>query len=181
MYKKLKKMAAPLTLAFALATGTQTAAAEQIGGNEIATWVAVLAMISGGGSKIEAQQNTAPKIGDKMKDGTIYAGVSPDTKKPMYAAPEDVRRLASFNSAKKICDKKGFRLPTKDELNVLWQNRDKGALKGTFNQTESDSSSVGLYFSSAPVNPIHSWSQRFSNGKQFPAFNDDHLSARCVR
>jgi hypothetical protein len=32
---------------------------------------------------------TAPRIGDTMPDGTIYAGVSPDTGKAMYATPAD--------------------------------------------------------------------------------------------
>jgi hypothetical protein len=29
------------------------------------------------------------KVGDKMPDGTIYAGISPDTKQAMYATPAD--------------------------------------------------------------------------------------------
>lgn len=34
-------------------------------------------------------KESAKKIGDVMKDGTIYAGISPDTGKEMYAAPVD--------------------------------------------------------------------------------------------
>jgi hypothetical protein len=30
------------------------------------------------------QNPTEPKIGDKMDDGTIYAGISPDTGEEMY-------------------------------------------------------------------------------------------------
>ena len=38
----------------------------------------------------EANNNkSAQKIGDAMRDGSIYAGTSPDTGKPMYAMPKD--------------------------------------------------------------------------------------------
>ena len=30
-----------------------------------------------------------PQIGDEMPDGTVYAGLSPDTNKPMYTTPAD--------------------------------------------------------------------------------------------
>jgi hypothetical protein len=36
-----------------------------------------------------AQTLTEPKIGDKMPDGTIYAGISPETGRPMYATLTD--------------------------------------------------------------------------------------------
>src|SRR5260370_41766213 len=34
-------------------------------------------------------QSTEPKIGDRMPDGTVYAGISPDSGKAMYATPTD--------------------------------------------------------------------------------------------
>src|SRR5665213_2712242 len=40
-------------------------------------------------------------IGDKMPDGTVYAGISPDTGKAMYARPEDESGSYSFNEAAK--------------------------------------------------------------------------------
>jgi hypothetical protein len=36
-----------------------------------------------------ALTETYPLPGDKMPDGTIYAGVSPDTQRPMYRTQED--------------------------------------------------------------------------------------------
>ena len=39
------------------------------------------------------------KIGDKMPDGTIYAGISPDTNQPMYAPPTDASLTMKFNDA----------------------------------------------------------------------------------
>jgi len=30
-----------------------------------------------------------PQVGDRMRDGTRYAGISPDTEKPMYTTSQD--------------------------------------------------------------------------------------------
>jgi hypothetical protein len=69
----------------------------------------------------------APKIGAKMPDGTIYAGISPDTGKPMYATPADAPLTMTFNEAaehaktansQKACGHRDWRVPTKAELNV---------------------------------------------------------------
>jgi hypothetical protein len=42
---------------------------------------------------------TIPAIGTMMPDGTIYAGISPDTGRPMYATPKDAPLTATFNEA----------------------------------------------------------------------------------
>ena len=126
----------------------------------------------------------ALEIGDKMADGTIYAGISPDTKRPMYAAPADAPRNMTFNKAEKyaknleVGGKKGFRVPTKAELDVLFQNREKGALKGTFNLTGLDPD--GYYWSSTPGSDISAWAQRFSDGDQNGDDRYDDSSVRCV-
>src|SRR5690349_10563178 len=41
--------------------------------------------------------NAAPKPGDRMADGTVYAGISPDTHQPMYTTPEDAPLTYTFN------------------------------------------------------------------------------------
>src|ERR1700675_2869678 len=82
-----------------------------------------------------------PEIGDEMADGTIYAGISPDTHKPMCATPQDAPGTFTFNEAAKFAknlDANGYKdwhPPTKGELNVLYENRNKGKLAGTFNVT----------------------------------------------
>ena len=138
------------------------------------------------------------QIGDKMKDGTIFAGISPDTKQPMYAASADSDFRMDFNLAVKyakdleVGDKKDFRIPSKAELNVLFQNSEKGALKGTFNLTGSCPDSY--YWSSTRcdrVKPLMKWAQRFSDGALYgfpynPLTYDDpssygDYSVRCVR
>ena len=138
--------------------------------------------------------STILEIGNRMPDGTIYAGISPDTKQPMYAAPADAPMSMDFNEAAEyakgleVGGKKDFRVPSLNELNVLFQSRDKGALKGTFNLT---SSSPELHWSSTSDNAYVAWYKRFSRdggegyGDGFDQrgdlFRDNKLSVRCVR
>ena len=71
-----------------------------------------------------------------MPDGTVLAGISPDTNKPMYATPADASLTMTFNEAQEYAAKldahghKDWRVPTKAELNVLFNNR---AAIGGFN------------------------------------------------
>jgi hypothetical protein len=136
-----------------------------------------------------AKSKTAPQVGDKMSDGTIYAGISPDTNKPMYATPADAPLTYTFNQAQKYAGKldahghKDWRAPTKGELNVLWENRNKGKLKDTFNQ--SGELTEGWYCSSSPKDDSpgddYVWTQRFRTGHH--TWNDRNFAAslRCVR
>jgi hypothetical protein len=69
-----------------------------------------------------------PNVGDKMPDGTIYAGISPDTKKAMYATPSDAPTTMTFQEASDYAagldalGHRDWRVPTKAELNVLFTN-----------------------------------------------------------
>src|SRR5437660_450820 len=38
-----------------------------------------------------------PKLGDKMADGSIFAGISPETGKAMYTTPADAPLAYTFN------------------------------------------------------------------------------------
>lgn len=127
--------------------------------------------------------------GNKMQDGSTFAGISPDTGKQMFAMPADARVMMTFNEAAQYAkDLNGvktlghddWRVPTKAELNVLFQNRDKGALKGTFDLTGSYPS--GWYWSDTPFRVNVAYGQRFSDGQQdgfHSTFFDS--SVRCVR
>jgi len=126
-----------------------------------------------------AKVKTAPEIGDEMADGTIYAGISPDTNKPMYARPKDESGTFTFNEAAKHVLKLDFRVPSKNELNVLYENRTKGKLAGTFNVTGSDP--AGWYWSSTPNYYGSAWAQRFSDGYQADYFRFYDSSLRLVR
>jgi len=123
-----------------------------------------------------------PKIGDKMPDGTIYAGISPDTNKPMYASPADASLAMRFNEAQKYAAQfdayghKDWHVPMKAELNVLFNNR---AAIGGFDI--SGSNPAGWYWSASPNNKWNAWGQRFSDGYQNNNNKDNHSAVRCVR
>jgi hypothetical protein len=132
---------------------------------------------------------TAPatqlRPGDKMDDGTIYAGISPDTGKPMYTTPTDAPLTMDFNEAADYAAKldahghHDWHVPTKAELNVLFNNR---AAIGAFDQ--SGSYPGGWYWSSSTNSDswCGAWCQQFSSGKQLFYVNKLHpSSARCVR
>jgi hypothetical protein len=132
-----------------------------------------------------AKPKAAIEIGDEMADGTIYAGTSPDTHKPMYATPADAPGTYTFNEAARYAknlDAYGhhdFHAPSKGELNVLFENRNKGKLGGTFNV--SGSYPAGRYWSSSPFGYFHGCAQRFSDGFQDILDRHNASSLRCVR
>lgn len=127
-----------------------------------------------------------PRLGARMPDGTIYAGISPDTKQPMYAAPDDGAYM-TFQQAQKyaaeltVGDKKDFRLPTVREMNVIFQNRDKGALKGTFNMEAKRSSSWYWYTRKRHYDDLGESAQHITDGLRVAAAEGNRLSVRCVR
>ena len=122
------------------------------------------------------------KIGDKMPDGTVFAGISPHTNKPMYATPADVSLTMKFNEAQEYAakldahDHKDWRVPTLSELNVLFNNR---AAIGGFDVTRSDP--AGYYWAASPDAGWNAWGQWFSDGYQDNNDKDRHSAVRCVR
>jgi hypothetical protein len=134
--------------------------------------------------RIHANTNQAPWApGGKMLDGTVFAGISPDTDKPMYATPADASLTMKFSKAQKYAAEldayghKDWRVPTKAELNVLFNNR---AAIGGFDI--SGSGPAGWYWSASPNDKWDaSWCQRLSDGAQVYNYMDGHLSVRPVR
>ena len=124
----------------------------------------------------------APKIGEMMPDKTIYAAISPDTGKPMYTTPRDAPLTRTFNQAKKYAAKldahghQDWRVPTKKELDVLFNNR---AAIGGFDIGGSYPS--GWYWSSTSEHRWDAWDLRFSDGWPNYPFKLSHSAVRCVR
>ena len=125
-----------------------------------------------------------PKPGDRMSDGTIFAGISPETNIPMYTTPRDAGLTYTFNEAQKYAgglnktkahDHDDWRVPTKKELDVLFNNR---AAIGGFDETGSYP--AGRYWSSSQNN-YGAWAQRFSDGNQLDYYKVNDSSLRCVR
>ncbi|KAB2880565.1 MAG: DUF1566 domain-containing protein [Pseudorhodoplanes sp.] len=147
--------------------------------------------------------------GDRMKDGTIYAGISPDTGSKMFVMPQGApgavtpddtpAALRMFGTPKAVMGTlrwdeamsyaadldahghKDWRLPTKAELHVLYRNRHTGALKGTFD--EDGSYPAGWYWSSTGVSlmPDSAQAERFSDGEQNWDWKSGRAAVRPVR
>lgn len=134
--------------------------------------------------KTPANTKTEPSPGDRMPDGSVYAGVSPDTGKPMYAMPADVSLTMTFNEAaeytkitnhQKAYGHDDWRVPTKHELNVLFNNR---AAIGGFGESIYDD----WHWSSSSEKTGERWAQRFRDGsKECNGNGLLHSSVRLVR
>jgi hypothetical protein len=133
----------------------------------------------------------AHRVGERMRDGTIFAGISPDTGKAIYTTGSDAIHTHDWFEAKAYCEAsekspdavnssghKEWRVPTKGELNVLFQNR---AAIGGFN--ESGSYPAGWYWSSSHYDDPYgnAWAQRFSDGLQLYNYDNGASYLRCVR
>jgi hypothetical protein len=169
---------------------------------EIHTDGSVLAYTTADVKKISTIANDAgnghrpadPLVGEKMLDGTIYAGVSPDTGRAMYAMPADASLTMTFNEAADYAEKlnserylghNDWRVPKKCELDVLFNNR---AAIGGLNMSGFHLS--GQYWSSSSINKydawghdhgLDAWAQRFSDGSQYDRFRGFPGSVRLVR
>jgi hypothetical protein len=149
------------------------------------TGFALAAAVTLSSCTFSAASHAGPTVGDDVKDGTIFAGISLDTNKPFYTTPGDApgayawNRGAAYCSALAASNHPDWHVPTKDELNVLYENRHKGKLAGTFNETGFPP--AGWYWSSSPVSNDDGWAQRFSDGYQGNGGRHYASSLRCVR
>ena len=119
-------------------------------------------------------------IGGKRSDGTIYAGISPNTGRPIYTTPMDAPPMAfkrALEYAAKL-DAHGhhdWRLPSRAELNVLFKNRTAiGGFK------VSDDPPV-WYWSSAKAENWCARAQRFSDGFEDSIGRLLPSAVRCIR
>lgn len=122
-----------------------------------------------------------------MPDGSIFAGISPNTGKPMFTLPKDAAATMNFHQAQKYAIQLNIHkelghadwsVPTKEELNLLFQNYAKGALKGTFDVTDT---TAGWYWSSTRNGEHGAYGQRFRDGLQTFVGKSGVASVRCVR
>ena len=117
-----------------------------------------------------------------MPDGSLYAGVSPDTGKPIYATPKDAPMHGNFNQAADYAanldahSHQDWRVPTKAELNVLFGTAPRSA-------ASTRRVRVPLVGTGRPRarNLYGAWAQRFSDGRQNANFRNRASSLRCVR
>lgn len=149
--------------------------------------------VNGGGSvtvhtndgiTIGPAADATAKAGNKLADGTIYAGNG------FSATPADAPDLYEWAESKRYCEDlianghDDWALPTKDQLNKLYQNRNIGSFAGTFKEPGSSKADF-WYWSSMeyPEEPYNdrAWAQYFANGFQTEVWKDVQASVRCVR
>jgi Protein of unknown function (DUF1566) len=123
------------------------------------------------------------KPGDRMPDGTVYAGLSLSGV-PMYTTPQDagvpsLKEALRYAQTLDAHGHKDWRIPNRYDLDVLFQNR---AAIGGFNETGSyPNGSYWSCWSSQPNINNSDLIQYFSDGHH--AVNDasNCSSLRCVR
>ena len=129
--------------------------------------------------------STAPVTGQRMPDGTVYAGISPSSGRPMFAAPNDVKLRIDWFAARNYADTldahghNDWRVPTPAELNTVFNNR---AAIGNFDETgvsyQTSESSEEKFYGFA----IFARAQRFSDGFRNRGYHKGSVAAlRCVR
>jgi hypothetical protein len=133
----------------------------------------------------DTAKSAVPEIGDVMpaghkNAGWVYAGISKTTSEPFYSAAED-SGVFKWNAAMKFAAQQNARVPSDEELNQLFEAKDEGALKGTFNV--SGSYPAGWYCSSTELHDLadYAWDQRFDDGTRIWHYKDGQSSLRLVR
>jgi hypothetical protein len=129
-----------------------------------------------------AEEN-AKKIGDKMPDGSIYAGISAVTNKPMYVSSHDqfapLMSLSEAMEAAKEKDAHGhkdWRLPALVELSVLFNNR---AATGVFNATNANQG--GNYWTSPGGHSVYFASDPCKDGRHMHIWWSHGHGSNAVR
>ncbi|MFG1320471.1 hypothetical protein [Xanthobacter autotrophicus] len=137
------------------------------------------------GGRLSSKTKGNLQVGKKMKDGSVFGGFSPNTGKPMYVRPADepltMRWKEAMEYAARFVGPESsvgtFRVPTAEELNVLFKNRDA---IGGFNK--AGGSTVGWYGSSTQNdNNRGTRAQRFSDGVRHQSHENNYSSIRLIR
>jgi hypothetical protein len=136
--------------------------------------------------------DTPAAIGEKVSDGSVYAGISPSTHTPMYTTPADAPGPYTWDQGKAYCKMldtaghKDWRLPTGpdqgDELNVLFQNRVAIGVLGF--HFWNDSNVAGIHWSAMESQqfPLDAWVQDFGRkGTAGLEYKGSTNWVRCVR
>jgi hypothetical protein len=123
----------------------------------------------------------------EISNGNIYINIEkykssvigePITVGNFLVAQNDFPKRMNWDDAKRACANlgRGWRLPTKDELNILYQNRDK--IGGHPNESYISSTESDRGFKKA-----FAWSQSFRDGKKVEGYKDTNWNyhVRAIR
>jgi len=143
-----------------------------------------------------------PKVGTVMLDGTVYAGISPKTGNMLFAMPEDAPDLLDYKQShdclSEMNKNKSFgysdwRIPVVQELEVIFENRQKGGLSGTFNEAgknytkkfeinpPGNRTAPGWYRASDWAGYYSTKCKLFNDGTEMGMLDIDRVSVRYVR
>lgn len=122
----------------------------------------------------------ALKVGDVVQEGSNAGWIYCETKRGegFLVAPKD-NGVMRWHEAMNYVAQEKAELPMPEHLAAMYETRDTGALKGTFNLTGSYP--AGWYWSAAQHDINDAWCQNFHFGNQFKAMKDNRSSVRCVR
>lgn len=115
-------------------------------------------------------------IGHRLFDGTVYAGISPISGHPMFAAPQDSTGKFSFLHALQHAEKRNFlgykdwRVPSVDEMEILYEHRD--AIGGF---------QTARYRCAYPYYLNLTWAHNFNTGHLEMQKPQNYLYLRCIR
>jgi hypothetical protein len=129
------------------------------------------------------EEQTGPKIGD-LDDGGVYVGLSAENGQPLHAALADEPDYKTYEEALAAAEQlktlhPTAHVPTREELHRnLYDNRNTGHLKGTFNTSGSFPGSC--YRSSAPDSYGDARAEWFDNGDPVCRNKGQRLSVRLV-
>lgn len=122
-------------------------------------------------SKLQRKADTELKIGDELNDGIVFS-INPDGKSGLIAMKNDLQGEYNWKDAVIACEQlgNGYRLPSKHELNLLYQQRNA---VGGF-------AKVG-YWSSTEYDRYFAWYQGFGSGSQDDYDKDYTMCVRAVK
>jgi hypothetical protein len=125
-----------------------------------------------------------PAPGRRMPDGTVYAGISPDSDKALYTTPEDAPAVSSWLRAQKYC--RALSASSRRDWHVptlpeLAVLFINRASIGSFNETGYVNNGPGYYWSSVQVGDASAWGQRFNDGYHEDLSKSQDSLVRCVR
>src|SRR5579871_2483131 len=132
-----------------------------------------------------AAKTAALEVGD-LDDGGVYVGLSAENGKPLHAGLADLPDYKTYEEALAAAEQlksmhPTAHVPTPAELNKnLFENRNTGHLKNTFNTSFSFPASV--YRSSASYSDFRdtAWVQWFGDGSQDSSGRKNRLPVRLV-
>ncbi len=117
---------------------------------------------------VEEYKRRETEVGYKMSDGTICAGISLDTQRPIYVAVNHARQLLPLGQAIALAEAisqdtgHSYRVPTSLELRLIFKNR-AAVLRENFSIKAPDAT---WYWSSTLLSKMkQAVAIRFSDGK----------------